>query len=269
MQPVTTKYLISSDSVPGWQTELLSLLFPESPVGSIEVTTQRYFDLNNLKRFQWGTEAHVFTTQDWPFVIKIFIDDFHDDVWAINTVRSYRIAKQKGGGLISDFSFCGYSSNPNLEYFEPAVVMRKVELDDFTTTLRHLTNEHDIETAIGLLRSSVDLFEHMVARGITPYDLKLENLGVLDRRLVWLDAGLMTDEYTNKDLLGLSQKHTIILHLVKSINPDLGDFYRQLLSTKGYNSFEAQKDLFDRTFGKEAGVRVPDVLPQAFQLLRD
>lgn len=127
-QANTQRFQISSATGNEYQTELLSALLPQSPNKVIEVVTEQYLRSNQIHRFKWGSEADVFTREGWPFVMKIFQDDPENDIWSLNTLKSYRIAKASCAGLIADFSFCGYSGTCLSGSLEPAVVMRKVEL---------------------------------------------------------------------------------------------------------------------------------------------
>ncbi|MBN3040150.1 MAG: glycosyltransferase, partial [Candidatus Omnitrophica bacterium] len=202
-----------------------------------------------------GTQAIIESRGDWPFVLKLFMDEAADYVFSEEAVTSYTIAKERLGGIVVDFIFIEIQGNYG--QYETAVIMRKVTLDDMTTQLREHVEFGEIDKAKQLIRGQVAAVENILLRGAMPLDAAFANFGLVGGQIRMLDPGHLDVEYSASSISKFLQMVTQNSNYL-TINlgsQELGDYYSEQLAKRGLDNDNIGNTL-GRVFNTKKAVAV-------------
>lgn len=218
-----------------------------------------------IKRITFGTQSLIESKEQWPFVLKIFINEPSEYQFAEETVAAYKIAWRKLGGLVADFSLFTLISEETGNA-EIALIMRKVLLMDISFQIIEAMEKNDFSRAEEIIREQVAIIMEMIKRGVLLLDGKFENFGMIDGRQILLDPGLIDEKYTDssvkKFIQILTRNYNWLTMNLKSER--LGDFYKNLLEQNGLTESKIHETL-EKNYGTAPPVMVPDIFDEVLE----
>ena len=219
-----------------------------------------------IRRVTYGSQAFIETAEDWPFVLKIFRDEYEDRIFSEDTIQAYFISQQYLGGLVPEFVFINLTSETHQP--EIALIMRKVEMDNMAVQIQDLMSKGDIEGTKDLITRNIQVIVNFIRRGIFPIDSKFQNFGLESGRLMMLDPGYAMKGYGDGSLLNFQQNvttnHNFLVHSLHL--PELAVFYLNEIRRQGLNKEDIRSTL-TKYFGIDAPIPVNDISQEINQSL--
>ena len=243
------------------------------------------FEKLGLHAWNRGSQAEVKQLGHWSVLIKIFTDDPDSGAKAEVTDASHRLAMQKLGGLVPDFTFIRMKHDTQITFpagqtealtvhYPHAMSVHMLEEGNLQEQILRAIERGERQKAEALIRDQLQLVLKIIRRGAIPHDAYFDNFGTLFGFPLLLDLG------------GLQEKRDGIRHawvvlnlagsldsnqtwLKASAGEDLAKFYRDEAARLGLWGKAALEKTILENYAQDAAVPAFDIAADLEDGIRD